>query len=334
MKTVKAVQPYIHPGHLNFKLAPYRAWMSVASHGMEGTVAPPLYPPRVLHGLAFKYEMPKIFSLPLFRGKCAILMFVEPVSLYFDTFPYYVSHEIIPVFWDCWPCYYDKVEKWLRKHNVKTAIFTSQQEMEEMETRIPELNTLWCPEAVDISQYKQGKDLKDRNIDLLEFGRSNIKVLGESFYKHDLSKDSLELSGTKTISHVCTQANGKFLYNNEELYELMGDAKITICLPKSMTHPDIAEGVETLTQRYWEAMLSRIVIVGHAPKELIDFIGYNPVIELDVERATEQIVDVISHIKEYQERVDRNRQCAIEMADWTLRMKNIKSWLIEKGYNV
>lgn len=334
MKTVKAVQPYIHPGHLNFKLAPYRAWMSVASHGMEGTAAPPLYPPRVLHGLAFKYEMPKIFSFPLFRERCAMLMFVEPVSLYFDTFPYYVSHEIIPMFWDCWPCYYDKVERWLRKHNVKTAIFTSRQEMEEMKTRIPELNTLWCPEAVDISLYKQGKELKDRKINLLEFGRPNTKVLGGNFYKQTLSKDSQELSGKRTINHVCTQVNGKFLYNNEELYEVMGDAKITICLPKSMTHPDIAEGVETLTQRYWEAMLSRMVIVGHAPKELIDFIGYNPVIELDVERATEQIVDVISHIKEYQELVDRNCQCAIEMADWTLRMETIKDWLIEKGYNV
>lgn len=339
MKTVKAVQPYIHSGHLNFKLAPYRAWMSVASHGMEGTVAPPLYPPRVLHGLAFKYEMPKIFSLPLFRGKCAILMFVEPVSLYFDTFPYYVSHEIIPMFWDCWPCYYDKVEKWLRKHNVKTAIFTSRQEMEEVKTRIPELNTLWCPEAVDISQYKQGKDLKDRNIDLLEFGRSNIKVLGESFYKHDLSKDSLELSGTKTISHVCTQANGKFLYNNEELYELMGDAKITICLPKSMTHPDIAEGVETLTQRYWEAMLSRIVIVGHAPKELIDFIGYNPVVELFVDSTIasdvsvrELINGIMENIENYQKLVDMNRKTALRMGNWTLRMEVIKEWLISLGY--
>ncbi|MDE6152191.1 MAG: hypothetical protein K2G12_09445 [Prevotella sp.] len=339
MKTVKVVQPHIHPGHLNFKLAPYRAWISSVSHSREGTVAPPLYPPRFLHGFAFKCEIPKIFSLPLFRGKCAILMFVEPVSLYFDTFPYYVSHEIIPMFWDCWPCYYDKVEKWLRKHNVKTAIFTSRLEMEEMKTRIPELNTLWCPEAVDTSLYKQGKDLKDRNIDLLEFGRSNTKVLGESFYKHDLPKDSLKLSGAKTTNHVCTQVNGKFLYNNEELYEVMGDAKITICLPKSMTHPDIAEGVETLTQRYWEAMLSRMVIVGHAPKELVDFIGYNPVIEIPDHRNTCAVPDmqnliakILEKIDDYQELVDRNRETALNMGGWNVRMKMVREWLSSLEY--
>lgn len=39
------------------------------------------------------------------------------------------------------------------------------------------INVIWCPEAVDDSVYQKGKLLKDRNLDLLEFGRSNDKVL-------------------------------------------------------------------------------------------------------------------------------------------------------------
>ena len=45
----------------------------------------------------------------------------------------------------------------------------------------------------------------------------------------------------------------------------------------------------TLTQRYWECMFSRMVMVGHAPQEFIDFIGYNPVIELNDKISAERL---------------------------------------------
>ena len=55
----------------------------------------------------------------------------------------------------------------------------------------------------------------------------------------------------------------------------------------SSPKPELAGDIETLTQRYWECMLSRIVMLGHAPQELIDLIGYNPVIEIDKEHVKE-----------------------------------------------
>lgn len=45
----------------------------------------------------------------------------------------------------------------------------------------------------------------------------------------------------------------------------------------------------TLTQRYCECMFSRMVMEGHAPQELIDFIGYNPVIELSDKISAERL---------------------------------------------
>ena len=91
----------------------------------------------------------------------------------------------------------------------------------------------------------------------------------------------------------------------------MGDAKVTIALPRSMTQPEIAGDIETLTQRYWECMFSRMVMVGHAPQELVDFIGYNPVVELrDDISAEDLIADVLEHIDDYQPLVDRNRATA------------------------
>lgn len=310
-KIVKAVKPYIYPGQLNFKNKPFEAWEALGGETVQG------WYPRILHSLMFKFDMP-----PLWHGE-ARLCFVQPVSLYFDTFFAALTHEIIPFIWDCWPCYYDMMEKWLKKHKVKTAIFTSKQEMEEMRRRLPEINYIHCPEAVDASLYKPGKELKDRNIDLLEFGRSNrLVVSGE------------RLEG---INHVCTKVDDKFVYTDEQLYEAMGDAKVTICLPRSITHPETAEGVMTLTQRYWEAMLSRMVIVGHCPKELEDLIGYNPTIEVPLNppqggrAAHEQILDILEHIEEYQELVEKNRETALRMGDWMVRMREIQKSLSSVG---
>lgn len=314
-KKIKVVPPYLHPGHLNFKYPAYTSSMAC-----DIAVGKPRYPWRLLHHWAFRYELPNMSFLG--SSKEAVLMFVEPVSITFDTFPYYATHEVIPFIWDCWPCYFDKMEAWFKRHKTRTAIFTSRMEMEEMKRRCPQVNMLWCPEAVDGSLYKEGKQLKDRCIDLLEFGRSNERVLGQM-------DDS-------NINHVCTHVDGKFIYSNEELYDAMGDAKITVCLPKSMTHPDVAQGIETLTQRYWEAMLSRMVIIGHAPQELIDVCGYNPVIELpnDCQSVASFVTEIFNELDKYQEFVDKNRQVALEKGLWSVRMKSIVDWLCSNGYSL
>ena len=317
-KTIKIIPPYIHPGHLNFK---YQAFEGLRSHGLS--VGQSLYPWKILHHWAFLYELPLLFQ----NEKNAMLMFVEPISISFDTFPYYATHEVIPFIWDCWPCYFDKMEAWFKKHNTRAAIFTSRMEMKEMQQRCPDVKMLWCPEAVNASSYRKGKSLKDRNIDLLEFGRSNKRVVDFTNYNSaDLSK----------LKHVCTKVEDKFIYNNDQLYDAMADAKVTICMPKTLTHPEIAQGIETLTQRYWEAMLSRMVIIGHAPKELIDVCGYNPVIELENDSSAPMslIFDILGNIEKYQSMVDRNYYTALEKGLWDTRMNAVLEWLLSLQYKL
>ena len=191
------------------------------------------------------------------------------------------------------------------------------------------INIIWCPEAVDDSVYQRGNLLKDRNIDLLEFGRSNDKV-----FKVEQLKSIFD-NNNCSLNHVCTKQNGKFIYTNKQLYEVMGNAKVTIALPRSITQPEIAGDIETLTQRYWECMFSRMVMVGHAPQEIIDFIGYNPVIELnDAISSKALIADVISHIEDYQPLVDKNRATAERLGSWDVRIAWLMEVLEQLGYEV
>lgn len=109
-KTVKAVKPYIYGELINFKHKPYNAWVALG-----GKTAECHYPPRWLHGLAYKFSIP---NLSLSKSE-ARLRFMQPYSMNFDAFPDYAIYEIIPFFWDVWPNNIAKVAKWIRGHNVK-----------------------------------------------------------------------------------------------------------------------------------------------------------------------------------------------------------------------
>ena len=308
MKKIKAVAPYAFGGKPGFKHQPYEAWVNIG-----GRTAKPHYPPKVLHSLAYNVDFPSLCKC----GKEARLRFVEPVALSYDAFPDYMFYEIIPLIWDCWPQYFGKVAKWLKRHDVRTAIFTSSQTADLMRKEFPDMNILSIPEGINVTTYHAGKNLAERNIDLLEYG--SIK---RNFFQHYVAG----------IKHINSQNANGCMRTFSQLLDTMADAKITISLPRCDTAPEETGGFETLTQRFWEVMLSRSVLLGRAPKELIDLVGYNPVVTIDKEHADEQVRDIVEHISEYQDLVDKNRETALNMAPWEIRMKQIMEWLEGLGY--
>lgn len=79
-------------------------------------------------------------------------------------------------------------------------------------------------------------------------------------------------------------------------------------------------------------MLSGCLIIGRAPKELIDLVGYNPVIDVDWKNPEEQILNILNNIGSFQTFVDRNHDTAKKMASWDLRIQQIKNILYDEGY--
>lgn len=303
-KVVSVKKPFIYPNNSNFKLAVWEEWVNAGGQAVGDRTLAKYY-----KSLSYHLDLPT-----LWRDKTeARLCFCEGASLRFDTFPDYLTHEIIPMLWDCWPGYWDATEKWLRKHKVRTAIFTSSQTAEHFKGIFPEMNILHCPEAIETQKYKTGKPLKDRSIDYLEFGRC-CKVI-----------DSTKLASS--IKVLSSRNEHGALATREQLIEALSDSKITIAFTRQDNLPDIAQGIDTLTQRYWECMLSGVVIIGRAPQELIDLIGYDPVIPLDKENHSKQFAEILNHIADYQELVDRNREVALRMGDWKVRMADVMEWL-------
>lgn len=311
MKIVKAVAPYDFDGGINFKKKTFDAWVKAG-----GKVAKCHYPPRWAHFIAHRFEIPILWK----NKKEARLRFVQPVTFRFDTFPDYAEYEIIPLLWDTWEPYHEIIAEFFIRFQVRTAIFCASQTADVMRKRFPQMNILTITEGVDTSLYFEGKPLKDRNIDLLEYGRPNKKV----FYSRLPSE----------YNHIRSQEGKKIFITNKEFSMGLSDTKITIAFPKHDTCPEETGFVETLTQRYWENMLSRVVMVGRAPHELTELIGYNPVIDAEVDNPSGQIVDILNNIDHYQDMVDKNRETALNFADWSIRMKIIRQTLMKSGYVV
>ena len=310
MKIVKAIQPYTRHNGSNFKFPPYNEWVN-----NDGKVSRAIYPIRHLHGLAHKIELPSFNIL----SSQARLRFAEAFTINFDCWPDYLWCETIPFIWDCWPSMYDRIEKWFYKHNIRTAIFTSSITAEEIRQRCPNVNILHVTEGIDTSVYHAGGSLVRRSIDFLEYGSK----------QRNLFEKPLE-----GINHVNSTSIITKMMTWDDLLNTMSDAKVTLALPRCDIDQEVTGGVETLTQRFWEGMLSRSVLVGRAPKELTDLIGYNPVITLDRQNAEDQIKDIIAHIDDFQSLVDKNREVALTMAPWNIRIKKIMNWLTELGYKI
>lgn len=304
MKKIIAVQPAIYPTGCNFKLFPFKAWIKCKGNGTKS-----FYPLKYIRWFIQRYDL-----LPIVwhSSKTARLCFVQPLTLYYDTFSSVLFYEIIPFIWDCWPCFDDKLCKWIERHHVKACIFTSSEAANRISARLPSLKILVVTEGISLEEYPQGKELHDRNNDLFLFGRWPGYVS-----KSDLSAMKVVRNGT-----------------DEEFKQRLQDSKITINVPRCDVVPKQTGSQETLTQRYWECMLSRMVMVGRAPKELTDLIGYNPVIDIDKEHFESQVKDVLSHIEDYQELVDHNRETALKMGSWDIRMKQVMEWLRGLGYEV
>ncbi len=236
------------------------------------------------------------------------------------AWPWCWRNEIIPVMWDLWPENFGYFVRFLKRNKVRLCFVTASRNVEKLNAACPDLKVIWVPEGIDSLSYPMGTALSERSIDVLNYGRQVVWV-----------NDAIAAHGFgRTIKHVYPKGDTVLFKDFDSLTAAIRDAKMAVCYPQCDTNPQRCGDVETLTQRYWECMLSGTLMIGRAPKELIDLCGYNPVITLG-DNPARQIEDILNHIGEYQELADQNRKYAEENADWSKRIPIVKKALEENG---
>lgn len=271
---------------------------------------------RIINRILHKLYLPTIIFPP---QKDSVIIATRGGDLYSNSFPYY-GYNIIPMLWDCWPSSWDKLYKDINKLKCKQILVTSKFMAEKLKNDL-EVDTFWIPEGVDTADFEKGEDLKDRSIELYELGRQHKEY-------HKVIDHAISCEYINTVKRNEYDKNGKLLKlafkTSEELNKALSNTKIVVSFPHIDTHPQNAGPIETLTQRYWEAMLSRCLIIGRAPQELIDLIGYDPVVQVDWNNPQLQLKEILNNIDDYQSLVNKNYGMALKKASWDERWRIIE----------
>jgi hypothetical protein len=230
------------------------------------------------------------------------------------TFPFSYWTEIIPYTFDCWPMYYDWWASFYRRERIRLAFISARQSAEHFAHEFRDMTSVWLPEAIDPTEYCASIPIRERDIDVFEMGRRHDDY-------HSRIIDNLAHANRV---HLFERGTEKSLFlRRTELVGALARTKILICFPRSITHPEVAGTVETVTYRYFQAMASKCIIVGHAPQELIDLYGFNPVIEAHPGREYEQLEWVLNNLDSLAESVERNYARLLEVGTWNCRVLQV-----------
>lgn len=302
LKTIRALRPY-KPRDLKFayRQPAYEAWEAIG-----GSTTPACHAPCGLRRYVYKH------SWPPFRHsrREARLCFAEVVSLRYEAFPSCLLHEIVPIVWDAWPSRDASLVAWLRQQRVRTCLLTSSEAVARLRPQLPGVCLHFMPEGVDEARYPMGLPLIERPIDLYTYGR-----LQRELYDFPHEGLRVERGGDDATFHRRLQ-----------------EAKVIIAVPNCDVNARYTGGQETLTLRYWECMLSGAVLVGRAPRELTELIGYDPTVPLRRHDFPAQLREICRDIASYQPLVARNRRAALSHGSWTVRMAQVREWLKGQGY--
>jgi hypothetical protein len=243
----------------------------------------------------------------------------------FRMFPQGYFYESVLFCFDCWEWKWPKWEAFLRRNRIRLAFFTARTSALHFAEVIPGLESRWLAEAIDPAEHRCAKPLHERSIHVLELGRNYTQF-------HDKIVEPMRDAGRR---HVFARYDMEIIFEGRQaLVDGFADAAISVCFPRSMTHPKQAGIVETMTQRYLESIASKCIPLGKAPQEMIDLFGYNPVVDADLNDPYGQVEYILGNLDRYQPLVQRNYDRMLEVATWNVRVPQILEHVRARGYGV
>jgi hypothetical protein len=249
--------------------------------------------------------------------KSLFMILMGPDRQAFEPYSYIPSRGRLIYMFDAWPKNYKKICRFVNEYHIDKVFVSASQSAAELNKLMARDIFHYVPEGVDPILYRSaGYDRKD--IDVFAMGRKYDDY-------HAKIKDHLEQHQRKYFYEI---VKGKLVFpDRNQFIDGLSRTKISICVPSSITHPERSGHVETMTMRYLQSMASKCLIVGHAPKEMVELFGYRPVIEIDWEDPSGQIESLLHNYHLYIPLIERNHREIMKKHTWAHRFEQIKDIL-------
>lgn len=222
---------------------------------------------------------------------------------------------------DAWPARHAEIRDLVDDWGIQYAFVSSSQAAMRLARLSDRCTFIWVPEGVDPHRYHWRSPL-ERDIDVIQLGRRYDA-------HHAVIAPALAAAGKQ---YVHERTKGEIVFpGREDFLAGLARALVSICVPSSVTHPERAGDVATMTTRYLQSMASKCLVLGHAPAEMIDLFGYNPVVEIEMARAAEQILEVLSDYEAYLPLIGRNYDSVLASHTWARRWERMSDVLFGPG---
>lgn len=209
---------------------------------------------------------------------------------------------------DAWPRDNAVLVDWVRLFGIKKVFLSALQSTELLNQTLGETRGIWVPEGFQAENYFfQPYDKKD--IDIIEFGRRN-----EPYHQR--------------IMPALKQAGRVHYDKRGRVHAPLARAKVSICFPSSITHPERAEFISTMTLRYLQSMVSKCLVVGAIPQDMKLLFDYPAVIEADPNDPGGQLLDILKNFQDYIPLIERNHETVVSNHQWSNRMQTIRQHIL------
>jgi hypothetical protein len=218
---------------------------------------------------------------------------------------------------DAWPSKHRQIIDLVESWGVQYAFVSSSQAAERLANISDRCTFIWVPEGIDPTRYQSRSPL-ERDIDVLQLGRKH-----DSY--HAIIEPALRREGR---SYLYERSKGTIVFPTRgEFVDGLARSKISVCVPSSVTHPERAADIETMTIRYLQSMVSKCIVVGHAPSEMIELFGYNPVVEIDPVSPDEQIIEILDRYEDWMPLIEKNFETVRSAHTWDHRWQRMAAVL-------
>lgn len=215
--------------------------------------------------------------------------------------------------YDAWPRFHKIIAHVANSLNINLIFFSSSHVTETFNAMNLGVKGVWIPEGINLQEYSYAP-FKSKKIDVLEFGR-----------KYDLYHDKISGSlNENNYTHLFEKNKGEIVFKSRsEFLDGLSKAKISICIPSNITHPERSEGISSMTLRYLQSMASKCLIVGILPEEMRQLFDYIPIVEIDMNDPSGQILEILSNYESYIPLIEKNYLEIEGSHTWDVRIEKM-----------
>lgn len=258
-----------------------------------------------------------LFTRMLPQKKVHRLCIMMGLELRKPFVPFLFNQSNHAYFFDAWPSNHAEIERFLQVMKIRTVFFSSAQVTDIFNRKQLPCGVHWVPEGISVSDYSF-RPFPGKDIDVISFGRKHEQI-------HEKIVDGLSDS---KISYLYEKKRGEIIFKDRSSFvDGLSRAKVSICVPSNISHPERAGEISTMTTRYLQSMASKTLVVGIQPEEMKRLFPYNPIIPIDMHDPLGHLKNILANYMDYVPLIERNYDFIKEHHSWQNRWSDMTNIL-------